>query len=89
MAKVTLIIEDCEDGVKLTLESDPPFDMDDDGESTDAQYAGLIAMRAIQDTGSADDLLHPNGRCKCGGEGKCEWCNQCDDCAESQVGPER
>ena len=20
------------------------------------------------------DLLHPNGRCTCFGEGKCEWC---------------
>lgn len=22
------------------------------------------------------DLLHPNGRCTCGGEGRCEWCER-------------
>ena len=53
MAKVTLTIDDCDDGVKLTLDSDPPFDMDEDGESTAAQRAGLIAMRAIQDAAEA------------------------------------
>lgn len=21
-----------------------------------------------------DDLLHPDGRCRCGGEGTCAWC---------------
>lgn len=51
MAKVILTIDDCEDGVKLTLGSDPPFDISDDCENTDAQIAGMIAMRAIQDAG--------------------------------------
>lgn len=57
MAKVTLTIDDCDDGVKLTLESDPSFDMSDDENNTDAQIAGLIAMRAIQDAG--DPQPHP------------------------------
>lgn len=54
MAKVILTIDDLEDGVKLTLESYPPFDMSDDGENTNAQKAGLIAMSAIQDAGNED-----------------------------------
>ena len=71
MAKVILTIEDLEDGdgVKLTLESDPPFDIGEDGKDTDAQTAGVIAMRAIQAAEVIDDPLHPNGRCSCGGEG--------------------
>ena len=54
MARVILTIEDLEDedGVKLTLEFDPPFDASEDGEGTDAQMGGLIAIRAIQDAGS-------------------------------------
>lgn len=53
MAKVILTIEDQEDSVKLTLESYPPFDISEDGRDTDAQIAGVIAMRAIQ--GAARD----------------------------------
>ena len=48
MAKVTLTIEDLEDCVKLTLESDPSFDIGEDGEITNAQNVGLIAMRAMR-----------------------------------------
>ena len=78
MAKVTLTIEDLEDGdgVKLTLESDPPFDISEDGDKdTDAQTAGVIAMRAIQAAEVIDD----------DGEIRCDDCRplygQCSGCA--------
>ena len=24
-----------------------------------------------------DEILHPRGRCKCAGEGTCDWCLEC------------
>lgn len=29
------------------------------------------------------DLLHPNGRCTCGGEGRCEWCERIGNADEN------
>ena len=78
MAKVTLTIDDCEDGVKLTLESDPPIDMVDNGENTDAQTAGLIAMGAIQGAGSVspDDVeCMACGVCRPREVPRCPSCN--------------
>lgn len=33
-----------------------------------------------------EDPLHPLGRCTCGGEGRCEWCQRrCPDCGEFTI----
>lgn len=70
MAKVILTMEDSEDGgVKLTLDSDPPFDMVDMDNNTDAQCAGLIAIGAIRDSANrpsevrCDDCRPLYGQC--------------------------
>jgi hypothetical protein len=40
---------------------------------------------ALQDAQEKDEL-HPSGRCVCGGEGKCDWCNQeCPDCKVKRI----
>lgn len=31
------------------------------------------------------DLFHPNGRCTCFGEGKCDWCKKIDKESEADV----
>lgn len=37
----------------------------------------------------SDDPLHPTGRCTCGGEGRCEWCQKiCQTCGGDGVGEE-
>jgi hypothetical protein len=30
------------------------------------------------------DLMHPYGRCKCGGEGRCEWCQRAQEMDEEE-----
>jgi hypothetical protein len=32
------------------------------------------SMRRIHALIIAPDILHPTGRCRCGGEGRCDWC---------------
>lgn len=48
------------------------------------QRARLIARlkgRILQSQPRLEDPLHPRGRCTCGGEGHCAWCElTCNDC---------
>lgn len=38
---------------------------------------------------AAESSLHPTGRCTCGGEGRCAWCDEiCPTCLGSCVGDE-
>lgn len=38
---------------------------------------------------AAESSLHPTGRCTCGGEGRCAWCQEiCRECMGSCVGDE-
>ncbi len=68
-----------------------PYHTEEFDEATKAHARELLAScRAIDpDFGKATDLLHPTGRCTCGGEGECEWCKglcpAClGDCYETQ-----
>ena len=57
MAKVTLTIEDLDNGdTRLTLESDPPFDMEGGSEPSDAQIAGMIALQSVNDAATHVDV---------------------------------
>ena len=49
MAKVTITIEDTDEGgVTVALDWDPPADMPDEDEGTTAQVAAMICMEALQ-----------------------------------------
>lgn len=53
MAKVTLVFEDCEDGVSVSLTSDPPFPHRDDFSSqdpdlSDAQHMALGVVHHME-----------------------------------------
>lgn len=55
MAKVTITIEDTEDGgVEVAMEMDPPADLTDEDEATTAQRAAMICLDALH--GSAIEV---------------------------------
>ncbi len=49
MGKVTITIEDSEDGTGVSVEmvADPPFNAKDDSKNTNVHYAGARAFEAI------------------------------------------
>lgn len=45
----------------------------------------VVSNQVGQRDVSLDEMLHPNGRCTCAGEGKCEWCLR----SENEIASER
>ena len=55
MAKVILIIDDeGDEDISVSLESDPPLGTQEDAEYTNAQLAGLVALKTIVSIGDGD-----------------------------------
>jgi hypothetical protein len=80
-------------------EVEPPPLADDDLEmilgaldSWEQEYIGSEARALLESLifevrrRRADELLHPTGRCTCGGEGECVWClKPCPGCGEKYI----
>jgi hypothetical protein len=43
-------------------------------EDVRAESAIVDTALAAMSVRESSDLMHPNGRCRCAGEGSCEWC---------------
>ena len=71
MAKVTMVFEDCVDGVSLEIKSDPPFPdrknlSHDDKDLTEAQHMALgLAHRMSQAASEEIEDIHEGHAC-CG-----------------------
>jgi len=56
MARVMLVVSDVDDGqISVKLTAEPPIGAKDEDTWTNAQRAGLIALRAFDELGESDD----------------------------------
>ena len=53
--RVTLVIEDLDEGVRLTLTSSPPYDLTEGAVHTESQIVGIVAMEAIRRAGDPEE----------------------------------
>ena len=72
MAKVTIVFEDCDDGISVSLLSDPPLPHRDDFSSkdpdlTDAQHMALGVIHHMESNANGDEndagQEKPKGKC--------------------------
>ena len=82
MAKVTMVFEDCEEGVSLNIESDPPLPhrkklSNQDSDLTDAQHMALsVAQMMNQKHGDEKECSEDDRSCSHGAEVQEDACQR-------------